>query len=1130
MYIEYLSQCFIILKVLISETKLEANYKEIVMADKIKSNHTVEEYSKKYRNRKHRLIKYTKKEVEDFDKKYSTDIKDYLLKDRKWWLIGDTYYEIPKAPRLTWFRNLNAGVQASCCLLAAGVVATAVTVPTVMLLNHKTVVEEHKAVIDVEIKDVTCTQKTLDNGALEITLKYDTVNKEIKSLSVTMGDQILKLNSDYTFSDDKIVINKDVLDNNKTVEITIKPVLENKIGAKSIIINKTSVEIEEGKITEVTASLSDKASKTITAKSSDESVATVVGEENEFGITGKKAGNATITFTCEGYKSATCAVTVNPKTEIITKEQWLAQNTILVNKFLKATSVYDKEDLTVTYDDTPMVVTSVGYEDDPGFGGRGFYYTTKESSARTFIAGNTLISETMMNYVLDEKNGGQFKINEDGSTEYYCSIVPEGKEMWAKSLKINKFGYATEQNYCYIFESEPVENKSVFTYAKEPHEPQPETLTKDDFLKLSQGLFDKFNQADSVYSLEQIDSFTVDGLEKKVDKIAYSVDGNGKRICAVTYDTTSEEHFSLQVMAYPQYYGNSISEVIADDGHFTLYPNGDLEYYTDETPTGSTVFIKKIRYNKYGYITDLDVLASGTTISHSISFNSAPQSIVAPVTNTISVDSTDLIKIAKNSNVDISSVTKSVTKTDTKITIAYNNESEKNTNIIVNISSKNQSKVLMEKTQLTFAPGESELVLDLKDAVSKVELGDTLQFSLPPVTPDPDPEKIINIDSDSVAECISALGLEATSVSEQVSDKNKIMNIKHSTISEDFEQSLNVITFDENGNQFLLGTTIVSFKAGTTETNVNLEEFIKMLASEATLSFTITPVTPEDEKTAGVNYESLIAKFESRGSDIEIKASSSTKSISRSEPAITIAYANGNEELTVGLGIYNKDGELLETAGTVKFLANTESTLDIAFNNWEKIDSGETIYIDILKTVTLKEEIDERFIFGGETELTEGDDYYLCQITNTDSQNDLECTVSIINANGDVMGSTTKTITKDYTEDFLIRDIDWTGVNDFEECTLKVSGPKEPSFEPDCDNPLKLQAEKKYDIKFFNQDGEDVTFSTTQTDKELPTGVSLTESGNAFTINVSTEVSKGDTGFIRFTYSGLEYVLNLVID
>jgi len=102
------------------------------------TNYSLEGYNKKFHNRRNRLLKFTKKEVEDFDKKNNSNEK-FLLKNRKWAYIDGTYYEIPKAPRFTWFRNLHAGVQVGACVLAAGVVATAVTVPVVLMNANKEV-------------------------------------------------------------------------------------------------------------------------------------------------------------------------------------------------------------------------------------------------------------------------------------------------------------------------------------------------------------------------------------------------------------------------------------------------------------------------------------------------------------------------------------------------------------------------------------------------------------------------------------------------------------------------------------------------------------------------------------------------------------------------------------------------------------------------------------------------------------------------------------------------------------------------------------------------------------------------------------------------------------------------------
>lgn len=113
------------------------------MENNIILNYTLEKYNKKYRNRRHRLLKYTKKQVEDFDKQYGHYIFNdktyklefdyYLLKDRKWALIDDTYYEIPKPVRVTWFRNLSVGAQLITCVVGVGGVTSAVVFPSLFV-------------------------------------------------------------------------------------------------------------------------------------------------------------------------------------------------------------------------------------------------------------------------------------------------------------------------------------------------------------------------------------------------------------------------------------------------------------------------------------------------------------------------------------------------------------------------------------------------------------------------------------------------------------------------------------------------------------------------------------------------------------------------------------------------------------------------------------------------------------------------------------------------------------------------------------------------------------------------------------------------------------------------------------
>jgi len=81
----------------IDKVEIRTKGKELVYENyTIVLNKTLEEYNIDYSNTGYDLIKLTKQEVEDFDKKNHTKQKNYLLKDHTWWLIDGVYYEIPK--------------------------------------------------------------------------------------------------------------------------------------------------------------------------------------------------------------------------------------------------------------------------------------------------------------------------------------------------------------------------------------------------------------------------------------------------------------------------------------------------------------------------------------------------------------------------------------------------------------------------------------------------------------------------------------------------------------------------------------------------------------------------------------------------------------------------------------------------------------------------------------------------------------------------------------------------------------------------------------------------------------------------------------------------------------------------
>jgi len=176
------------------------------------SNISLESYNKKYRNRKYRLVKYTKKEVEDFDKKYPSDITNRLLYGRKWAYINGTYYEIPRPIRFSWFRNLHAGVQVGTCVLAAGIVASAIAVPLVMINANK-----QELIIDKEVQEyVNIDYKgTTPDGGKIYELTPVSADTEITGIeSVYIGEDKLIVDEEYTVT----------VHNSNAVELIIKKV------------------------------------------------------------------------------------------------------------------------------------------------------------------------------------------------------------------------------------------------------------------------------------------------------------------------------------------------------------------------------------------------------------------------------------------------------------------------------------------------------------------------------------------------------------------------------------------------------------------------------------------------------------------------------------------------------------------------------------------------------------------------------------------------------------------------------------------------------------------------------------------------------------------------------------------
>jgi len=242
-------------------------------------NHTLEQYNKKYKNRNHRLLKYTKKEVEDFDKRNNTKTKNFLLEGHRWWFINNTYYEIPKPIRFTWFRNLNAGIQTGVCVLGAGVIATAITVPLVVLNNQA----EPEVSID-SVDKVEWGNKHYDkDGNACLTIKGKDGNV-IQSVTVTIDNYLCIENTDYTYttSSGELVVKKACIDAHPG-KINIQPVFKDPVVKKKMIVTRENKNIDlDDFTTEYTITAKEESGVEI----SDVTYTTAI--EGEIKITGNK--------------------------------------------------------------------------------------------------------------------------------------------------------------------------------------------------------------------------------------------------------------------------------------------------------------------------------------------------------------------------------------------------------------------------------------------------------------------------------------------------------------------------------------------------------------------------------------------------------------------------------------------------------------------------------------------------------------------------------------------------------------------------------------------------------------------------------------------------------------------------
>ncbi len=161
--------------------------------------------------------------------------------------------------------------------------------------------------IDTDVKNLYVNANTSD---LTITAGT-TVNKLSISSSSTITNKgtINELNTSQD-----ITVNGNGTINNPTGDGTVTPGDDQKISVTGVTLNKTSLTLTENASETLTATVqpTNATNQKVTWKSSNEDVATV-GTDGT--VTANAVGTADITVTtADGSKTATCAVTVNPKT------------------------------------------------------------------------------------------------------------------------------------------------------------------------------------------------------------------------------------------------------------------------------------------------------------------------------------------------------------------------------------------------------------------------------------------------------------------------------------------------------------------------------------------------------------------------------------------------------------------------------------------------------------------------------------------------------------------------------------------------------------------------------------------------------------------------------------------------
>jgi len=269
-------------------------------------NHTLDEYYKKYRNRRDKLLKYSKSEVA----KASNDkdlTKNSLLKRRRWWFINDTYYEIPIPPRITWFRNLRTSTQIVTSVILGGLVISSIGIPTYILIKNISNTDINvNSEGDTYILLNKIVLKKQPNGDYvgSLVFKDNMIFDFIESISINIDNSvILSKDKDYKLDKNKsdltIYAHNNINKNNK-VTVYIKRV------TPSIKLNKKELRLYPGNEETLVATVKGILG-TVKWYSDDSKTATV----DDYGkVTAIAVGETEITASIGDIKD-TCTVTVS---------------------------------------------------------------------------------------------------------------------------------------------------------------------------------------------------------------------------------------------------------------------------------------------------------------------------------------------------------------------------------------------------------------------------------------------------------------------------------------------------------------------------------------------------------------------------------------------------------------------------------------------------------------------------------------------------------------------------------------------------------------------------------------------------------------------------------------------------